>query len=89
MDTKNIRLEAGQGAPSQASLWQAVIAITIKDWLSGSAQQKREAERYLFNDNKDFPMVCQSAGMDSGALRARLERLRAKSGSDGGRGLAA
>jgi hypothetical protein len=38
--------------------------------------RKREAEQYLFDDNRDFPLVCQSAGIDSGQLRSRLTRLR-------------
>jgi hypothetical protein len=89
MVKESTRVEIGQGAPSQATLWQAVIANTITDWLAGSARQKREAEQYLFNDNMDFPMVCQSAGMDFGTLRTRLEKLRTKNASDGDRRLPA
>ena len=89
MVKESTQVEMGQGAPSQAPLWQAVIANTITDWLSGSGRQKREAEHYIFNDNMDFPLVCQSAGIDFGALRARLEKLRNKNASNGNRGLAA
>ena len=89
MVNESTQVEMGQGAPSQAPLWQAVIANTITDWLSGSARQKREAEQYLFNDNMDFPLVCQSAGMDFGTLRARLAKLRTKNASNVDRGLAA
>jgi hypothetical protein len=74
----------GRETPRQALLWQAVIANTITDWLSGSLRQKREAEQYLFNDNMDFLMVCQSAGMDAETLRAGLETLRSKNASNGG-----
>jgi predicted nucleic acid-binding protein len=57
-------------------LWRAVIARTIREWISGPLRRQREAEQYLFDDNRDFPMVCQSAGIDSGQLRSRLARLR-------------
>jgi hypothetical protein len=57
-------------------LWQAVIVTTIQEWISGPLRSKRRAEEYLFQDQKDFPVVCQSAGMDADRLRAKLNRLR-------------
>jgi hypothetical protein len=64
-------------APSgiEKRLWQAVIVTTIQEWLHGPLRSKRQAEEYLFQDEKDFPVVCQSAGMDSERLRAKLHRL--------------
>ena len=53
-----------------------VIARTIQEWISGPLRRQREAEQYLFDDNRDFPLVCLSAGMDSSRLRTRLARLR-------------
>jgi hypothetical protein len=63
-------------APAEARVWQAVITKTIQEWISGPLRRKREAEEYLFRDQKDFPLVCQSAGLDVGQLRAQLMRLR-------------
>jgi hypothetical protein len=60
---------------TEERLWQAVILSTIRDWISGPLRLKRQAGDYLFNDNKDFPLVCQSAGMDVSRLRAKLTRL--------------
>jgi hypothetical protein len=57
-------------------IWRAVIARTIQEWISGPLTRKREAEQYLFDDNGDFRLVCNSAGIDSGELRARLALLR-------------
>jgi hypothetical protein len=57
-------------------LWQAVIVTTIQEWISGPLRSKRQAEEYLFQDQKDFPAVCQSAGLDADRLRAKLNRLR-------------
>lgn len=65
-------------AVSEKRLWQAVLVNTIQEWISGPLRSKRIAEEYLFQDQKDFPMVCESAGMDAGQLRAKLNRLRAR-----------
>jgi len=57
-------------------LWQAVLVTTIQEWVSGPLRSQREAEQYLFQDQRDFRMVCQSAGFDADRLRAKLNRLR-------------
>ena len=57
-------------------LWQAVIVTVIQEWISGPLRSKRQAEEYLFQDQKDFPVVCQSAGLDPDRLRTKLHRLR-------------
>jgi hypothetical protein len=59
-------------------LWQAVILSAVEDWISGGLRTKRQAEAYLFEDNADFCIVCESAGMNPEALRSRLNRLRHK-----------
>jgi hypothetical protein len=63
-------------ADPEKRLWQAVIVTAIQEWISGPLRSKRQAEEYLFQDQKDFPSVCQSAGMDADRLRAKLNRLR-------------
>ncbi len=68
-------VEVGGKMP-ETVLWRAVIARTVQEWISGPLRRQREAEQYLFNDNRDFHLVCQCAGMDSGELRSRLARLR-------------
>jgi predicted nucleic acid-binding protein len=60
----------------EVRLWQAVIVTTIQEWVSGPLRRKREAEEYLFKDQRDFLLVCQSAGLDAGRLRSKLARLR-------------
>ena len=63
---------------AEESLWRAVIASTIDEWLNGPLRKKREAEQYLFNDKHDFLFVCRYAGMDATTLRERLRRLSTK-----------
>jgi hypothetical protein len=60
---------------AEARLWRAVLASTIQEWVSGPMRLKREAEKYLFGNDKDFPRVCESAGMDAGRLRAGLLKV--------------
>ena len=78
MFNENAHTETGHETPPEVRLWQAIITKAITDWMSGPLRQKRQAEQYLFHDNTNFPMACQSAGMDASALRARLEKLRRK-----------
>jgi len=61
---------------AESRLWQAVIVSTIQDWISGPLRLRRQAEDYLFKDDRDFRVVCQSAGMNVDQLRAKLTRLR-------------
>jgi hypothetical protein len=61
---------------NETLLWRAVIARALHEWISGSLRRQREAEQYLFGDNRDFLLVCGCAGMDVGRLRSRLARLR-------------
>ena len=63
-------------------LWQAVITSTVYEWVHGPLRRKREAEQYLFDDARDFNLVCQSAGMDPKRLRARLVRVRGRASAD-------
>jgi hypothetical protein len=72
-------LATEQEAPQEARLWQAVIVSTIEEWVSGPLRRSREAEQFLFTDNPDFLLVCQSAGMNAESLRARLTKLRKQS----------
>jgi len=69
-----------QQATAAMQVWQAVILQTVEEWMFGALRVSQHAERYLFSDNRDFPVVCQSAGMDVGRLRAGLERVRYRVG---------
>jgi hypothetical protein len=42
---------------AEQKLWRAVIASTVEEWVSGPLRQKREAEQFLFTDNKDYRTV--------------------------------
>jgi hypothetical protein len=61
---------------AETRLWQAVILSAVEDWVFGGLRTQQEAERYLFDDQLDFPRVCESAGMDVDRLRSKLKKLR-------------
>jgi hypothetical protein len=71
-------LPKDQELTSEKRLWQAVILHAIQEWTSGPLSLRRQAQEYLFGDHSDFPVVCQSAGMDVGRLRAGLKKLKAE-----------
>jgi|SRR5579872_4578023 len=65
---------------AEARLWRAVIADVIQEWVYGPLRNAREAERYIFGNSRDFALVCESAGLDVGRLRAELLRVRKYAG---------
>ena len=68
--------EVEEGAVQK--LWRAVIASTVDEWVNGPLRKKREAEQFLFHDNRDYRTVCFSAGINPEDLRGRLEKIRAR-----------
>ena len=74
--TRQMALTATQELTTETLLWRVVIARTIQDWLSKPLGPKRKAELYLFENSADLSLVCQSAGIDIGQLRTRLNKVR-------------
>lgn len=68
--------EAREEIVAEERIWQAVIVSTIEEWMSGPLRRSLEAEQFLFRDENDFRLVCQSAGMNASRLRQQLVRLR-------------
>jgi hypothetical protein len=56
-------------------LWMAVIVGAVEDWRSGTLRARREAQQFLFEDDKDFNRVCAGAGLEPSSLRARLLKI--------------
>jgi hypothetical protein len=77
MFASGIFQKQGDGTPEE-KLWRAVIARTLEEWVRGPLRYSRKAEEFLFHDNRDFPAVCSSAGMDAHTLRKRLIAIRAR-----------
>jgi hypothetical protein len=56
-------------------LWTAVIVKAVEDWRMGSLRARREAQKFLFEDDRDFCQVCASAGLDPSLFRSKLLKL--------------
>jgi hypothetical protein len=76
---EDFALATSQNATTETLFWRAVLAHAVQDWLSKSLRVKREAERYLFQDNEDLSTVCASAGINVDYLRKHLNRIRGRS----------
>ncbi len=63
---------------AEQRLWRAVIASTVQEWVRGPLRRQREAEQFLFHNDKDYRTVCYSAGINPGNLRDRLHKIRAR-----------
>lgn len=61
---------------NEQKLWAAVLAQALEDWRGDRVSRKRDAEQFLFEDQKDFETVCMRAGIDPSSFRARLRRAR-------------
>ena len=76
--SQNMMRENQDGEIGEQKLWRAVIASTVQEWIHGPLRRQREAEQFLFQDERDYPAVCSSAGIDPGNLRKRLKRFRTR-----------
>jgi hypothetical protein len=63
---------------SERRLWTAVIVHAVEDWRTGTLRARREAQEFLFENDKDFGLVCSAAGLDWQDFRARLLRIGRK-----------
>jgi hypothetical protein len=59
-------------------LWTAVVTLAVQDWRMGSLRARREAQRFLFENDGDFYRVCASAGLDPSSLRCGLLKISRK-----------
>lgn len=57
-------------------LWTAVIVRAVQDWLWGPCRIQQTAQRFLFDDDKNFYHVCACAGLDAESFRSKLLRVK-------------
>jgi hypothetical protein len=63
---------------SERRLWTAVVVKAVEDWRTGTLRARREAQDFLFENDKDLELVCSAAGLDWQGFRARLLRIGSK-----------
>lgn len=74
-DTQNT---ATEDLISERRLWTAVLVNAVEDWRNGSLRARREAQDFLFHNDRDFEMVCSGAGLDWNDFRTRLLHIGRK-----------
>ena len=68
-----------QSEDCERRLWVAVLVRALEDW-QFSTRDRRNAERFLFEEDADFSAVCVNAGFNPGRVRsALLRRVRERS----------
>jgi len=78
LDAIKGRENGSADAGHERQLWIAVLALAVEDWTNGTLRAKRDAQRFLFESEKDFQTVCGNAGLDAAAFRAQLLRIGRK-----------
>lgn len=68
---------------AERRLWIAVLTMAVEDWRNGNLRNRREAQKFLFEDHNDFDRVCASAGVDAGSFRSGLLRIGKKIAMEG------
>ena len=56
-------------------LWTAVVVMAVEDWRNGSLRARREAQRFLFDNDKDFYGGLRIRRPRSRQLRAKLLKI--------------
>jgi len=83
---KEIRIshsETTEECIAERHLWIAVVTRALEDWRNGTLRQRRDAQKFLFEDTQDFARVCAGAGLDPASLRNRLTKIGRKISMEG------
>lgn len=68
----NGRENIAEDAVLERRLWTAVLVKAVEDWRDGTLRARRDAQKFLFEDEFDFKQVCAGAGVDPDSLRGKL-----------------
>jgi hypothetical protein len=59
-------------------LWTAVVVKAVEDWRLGTMRRRRDAQAFLFENDRDLETLCVRAGLDSTSLREKLLKIGRK-----------
>jgi len=68
---------------AERHLWMAVVTLAIQEWRGGNLRQRREAQKFIFEDAANFSRVCAGAGLDPDSLRSKLLKIGHKIAIEG------
>ncbi len=75
--------EISEECIGERQLWTAVLTFAIQEWRGGNLRQRREAQKFLFEDAANFSRVCAGAGLDPDSLRSKLLKIGHKIAMEG------
>jgi hypothetical protein len=64
-----------EGPIGERRLWTAVLILAVDDWRQGTLRKRREAQRFLFDDQANLSRVCAGAGLDPGQFSSKLLKI--------------
>ena len=73
--SRNSQNSVTEEAILERRLWTSVIVKAVEDWQTGTLRARREAQKFLFEDQADFAEVCALAGLDPESFRAKLLKI--------------
>lgn len=76
MSANRVNIHEQNAELPERRLWCAVLVQAVEDWRSANIRRQREAEAFLFRNEKDFTSVCMSAGIEAGSLLPELTKMK-------------
>ena len=70
-----VAIGATEGIIGERRLWTAVLIQAVDDWRQGTLRKRREAQRFLFDDQANLSRVCAGAGLDPDRFSCKLLKI--------------
>ena len=55
-----------------------MVVKAVEDWQLGAMRARRDAQAFLFENDRDFETVCSRAGLDSTSLSEKVLKIGRK-----------
>jgi hypothetical protein len=74
----NVVTAAPEGLMGERLLWTAVLKLAVDDWRLGNLRQRREAQKFLFDEQENLTRVCAAAGLEPETFRCQCLKIGQK-----------
>jgi hypothetical protein len=74
----NVVTAAREGLMGERLLWTAVLKLAVDDWRLGNLRQRREAQRFLFDEQDNLSRACAGAGLEPETFRCQCLKIGQK-----------
>jgi hypothetical protein len=69
---------AAEALMGERLLWTAVLKRAVDDWRDCNLRQRREAQKFLFEEPESLAEVCSAAGLETDRFRTECLRIGRK-----------